>query len=109
MGVHGDLAEGENGHDGVRNYISWEDLKVDEQRLTLKRHEDVGVIVVNKYGGGHSTTVQGAVDMVPDDNQNRVKIYIYPGIYRSVITRIICMVALVLFFYQNWSFISQSM
>ncbi|XP_014502891.2 pectinesterase QRT1-like [Vigna radiata var. radiata] len=81
--VHAVLAEGENGHGGIRNYISWEDLQVDEQRLTLKRHDDVRVIIVNKYGWGHSKTVQGAVDMVPDNNKHRVKIYIYPGVYRE--------------------------
>jgi len=82
MWVHVGLSEGENGHGGIRNYISWEDLEVDEQRLTLKRHDDVRVIIVNKYGWGHSETVQGAVDMVPVNNKHRVKIYIYPGIYR---------------------------
>jgi len=101
MWVRVNLAEGENGHGGIRNYISWEDLQVDEQRLTLKRHDDVRVIVVNKYGGGHSKTVQGAVDMVPENNKHRVKIYIYPGIYRSVATCIIYMAALVMFFFQN--------
>ena len=35
---------------------------------------------------GDSTTVQGAVDMVPQNNTERVKIYIYPGIYRFAIT-----------------------
>lgn len=97
--VHAVLAEGENGHGGIRNYISWEDLQVDEQRLTLKRHDDVRVIIVNKYGWGHSKTVQGAVDMVPDNNKHRVKIYIYPGVYRSVITCIMYMLALVVFFF----------
>lgn len=71
---------GESGHGNT--YISWNDLWVDEQRLTLKSSEDGGVIVVDQHGRGHSKTVQGAVDMVPDHNTERVKIYIYPGIYR---------------------------
>ncbi|XP_019456029.1 PREDICTED: pectinesterase QRT1-like [Lupinus angustifolius] len=73
-----DLAEG-----GGRNYISWDDLKVDEQRLALKTNNEIRVIVVDQYGKGHSKTVQGAVNMVPDYNTQRVKIYIYPGIYRE--------------------------
>ena len=76
-----DLAEG----GGVRNYISWEDLQVDEQRLAVNSHNNVRVIIVNQNGGGHSKTVQGAVNMVPDNNRQRVKIFIFPGIYRSVL------------------------
>ncbi|XP_057440119.1 pectinesterase QRT1-like [Lotus japonicus] len=77
-----DLAEG--GHDNrVRSYISWEDLKVDEQSLALKSNNDVRVIMVDQHGRGHSKTVQGAVDMVPDHNTQRVKIYIFPGVYRE--------------------------
>ena len=59
-----------------KNFISWNDMKVDE-------HES-GVIVVDKNGGGDSVTVQGAIDMVPENNKQRVKIYILPGIYRFV-------------------------
>ncbi|KAJ1410785.1 Pectinesterase, catalytic [Sesbania bispinosa] len=73
-----DLAEG--GHGGVRNYISWEDLLVDGS-LAVKSNNEVRVIVVDQHGKGHSKTVQGAVDMVPDHNRQRVKIYIYPGLY----------------------------
>ena len=52
----------------------------DEQGIT----SNVGgrIIVVDQTGNGDSTTVQGAVDMVPQNNTERVKIYIYPGIYR---------------------------
>ncbi|KAE9614744.1 putative pectinesterase [Lupinus albus] len=75
-----DLAEGD-----ARNYISWEDLQVDERRLELKSHDEFKVIVVDQHGKGHSKTVQGAVDMVPNHNTQRVKIYIYPGVYRSVV------------------------
>ncbi|KAF1868576.1 hypothetical protein Lal_00036014 [Lupinus albus] len=73
-----DLAEGD-----ARNYISWEDLQVDERRLELKSHDEFKVIVVDQHGKGHSKTVQGAVDMVPNHNTQRVKIYIYPGVYRE--------------------------
>ncbi|XP_027333569.1 pectinesterase QRT1-like [Abrus precatorius] len=83
MWVQVDLAEGSNGHGVVRDYISWEDLQVDEQRLTLKSNNEVRVIIVDQNGKGHSKTVQGAVDLVPDNNRKRVKIYIYPGIYRE--------------------------
>ncbi|KAL0301077.1 UNVERIFIED_CONTAM: Pectinesterase QRT1 [Sesamum radiatum] len=55
------------------NYITWDDLKVD----SLSN----GVIVVDKSGGGDSDTVQGAVDMVPENNAQRVKIHILPGVY----------------------------
>lgn len=68
---------------GTRNYISWDDLQVDEQRLAFKSNNEVRVIVVDQHGKGHSKTVQGAVDMVPNHNTQRVKIYIYPGIYRE--------------------------
>ncbi|XP_028768477.1 pectinesterase QRT1-like [Neltuma alba] len=67
----------------VSNYISWKDLWVDEQRLTRDPIDDSRVIVVDQHGRGHSRTVQGAVDMVPDNNSERIKIYIYPGIYRE--------------------------
>lgn len=70
-----------------KNYISWEDLKVDEQKDLRtdsgEEYNGVGrVIVVDKHGGGNSRTVQGAIDMVPEHNTQRVKIYILPGIYR---------------------------
>ncbi|XP_073221162.1 pectinesterase QRT1 [Cicer arietinum] len=84
MWVEVDLVEGGKGG-GVRNYISWEDLMVDEQRLVLKKsnnNKEFRVIVVDHNGHGHSKTVQGAVDLVPDWNKHRIKIYIYPGIYR---------------------------
>ncbi|KAI3456827.1 hypothetical protein Pfo_013490 [Paulownia fortunei] len=67
-----------------RNYITWNDLKMDHRRLPLR---DVGnqnkVIVVDKNGRGDSVTVQGAVDMVPENNVDRVKIHILPGVYRE--------------------------
>ena len=70
-------------HGHVRNYITWDDMMVDENKLSSKSSGNEGrVIVVDQYGRGHSRTVQGAVNMVLDDNSKRVKIYIYPGTYR---------------------------
>ncbi|XLU63228.1 hypothetical protein S245_022437 [Arachis hypogaea] len=69
--------------DNVKSYISWEDLEVGEESLELRSKKEVRVIVVDQHGKGHSKTVQGAVNMVPDHNKERVKIYIYPGTYRE--------------------------
>ena len=68
----------DSGH--ARNFITWDDLMVDEHSLSY----NVGcrVIVVDQGGNGDSTTIQGAVDMVQENNTERVKIYIYPGTYR---------------------------
>ncbi|KAG7957864.1 hypothetical protein I3843_11G196700 [Carya illinoinensis] len=70
-----------------KNYISWEDLKVDEHEAGLNTrdatYEQSRIIMVDKNGGGDSLTVQGAVDMVPELNTQRVKIFIHPGIYRE--------------------------
>uniref|UniRef100_A0A2N9FA95 Pectinesterase n=1 Tax=Fagus sylvatica TaxID=28930 RepID=A0A2N9FA95_FAGSY len=74
------------GEDYAKNYISWDDMKVGDHKAGLNtRHEYEGsrVIVVDQNGGGDSFTVQGAVDMVPEQNTKRVKIYIHPGIYRE--------------------------
>ncbi|KAG8365143.1 hypothetical protein BUALT_Bualt18G0073700 [Buddleja alternifolia] len=66
----------------TRNYITWNDLTVEDKTFHSK---DIGnqkkVIVVDKNGGGDSVTVQGAVDMVPQNNAERVKIHIRPGVY----------------------------
>ncbi|XWS11340.1 hypothetical protein CRYUN_Cryun38cG0075500 [Craigia yunnanensis] len=70
-----------------KNFISWDDMKVDEYktRLSISRvdYNQSRVIVVDKNGGGDSVTVQGAIDMVPENNKQRVKIYILPGVYRE--------------------------
>uniref|UniRef100_A0A7N2R8H9 Pectinesterase n=2 Tax=Quercus lobata TaxID=97700 RepID=A0A7N2R8H9_QUELO len=74
------------GESFAENYISWDDMKVDEHEAGLNtRYEYKGrrIIVVDKNGWGDSHTVQGAVDMVPEHNTERVKIYIHPGIYRE--------------------------
>ncbi|KAK4420833.1 Pectinesterase QRT1 [Sesamum alatum] len=62
------------------NYIRWDDLEVDDCGGETSSNR---VIVVDKNGGGDSVTVQAAVDMVPDNNPHRVKIHIFPGVYRE--------------------------
>lgn len=74
------LLAAENGVGGIKKHlITWKDFEVED-------FLDWGdpIIVVRQDGLGDSTTVQGAVDMVPIDNHRRVKIYIYPGIFRYV-------------------------
>ncbi|KAK6229844.1 Pectinesterase [Theobroma cacao] len=70
-----------------KNFISWDDMKVDEHNLARVSsrvdYNQSRVIVVDKNGGGDSVTVQGAIDMVSEGNKHRVKIYILPGIYRE--------------------------
>ncbi|CAN6994513.1 unnamed protein product [Brassica oleracea var. botrytis] len=99
LGTSGLLQNDDKGNE-LRRYISWEDLSVVEdvrRERSLKHDNGVSreylapsnaedgsrVIVVEKNGRGDSVTVQGAVDMVPDSNSQRVKIYILPGIYRE--------------------------
>ncbi|KAH6778628.1 Pectin lyase-like superfamily protein [Perilla frutescens var. hirtella] len=67
-----------------RDFITWEDLKLHDQSATLDNGGDRSrVIVVDQNGGGDSVTVQGAIDLVPENNLQRVKIHILPGIYRE--------------------------
>ncbi|XP_058068865.1 pectinesterase QRT1 [Magnolia sinica] len=68
-----------------QNFISWRDLSMDKYlgKLNLNNKAQGRVIVVAKDGTGDSRTVQGAVDLVPDGNKERVKIFILPGIYRE--------------------------
>lgn len=40
------------------------------------------VIVVDKSGGGNFQTVQAAIDSVPPNNNQWIKIRINPGVYR---------------------------
>lgn len=88
--------------EGWDNVISWDDMKLDEhdymmvsRRMRRYDHkwdfvalENDGdrnrnqFIVVDGNGRGDSATVQGAIDMVPESNSQRVKIYVLPGIYR---------------------------
>ncbi|KAF2305577.1 hypothetical protein GH714_006864 [Hevea brasiliensis] len=70
----------------MKAFITWDDMKVDEGRARLSSRDNYNrsrVIVVDKNGGGDSLTVQGAIDMVPENNIGRVKIYVLPGIYRE--------------------------
>lgn len=79
------------------DYITWNDFKMDHHHNHHHHHhhhrhhhsctnKDLSnprkVIVVDKDGFGDSITVQGAVDMVPENNAQRVKIHIRPGLYR---------------------------
>ncbi|KAL5735682.1 hypothetical protein ACOSP7_030139 [Xanthoceras sorbifolium] len=74
-------------------FISWDDMKVNythqqqqHKEAELSSGDDSNhtrVIIVDKNGRGDSLTVQGAVDMIPQNNSQRVKIYIFPGIYRE--------------------------
>ncbi|CAA0832447.1 Pectinesterase QRT1 [Striga hermonthica] len=73
-----------------RNYITWRDLKMEGPPRNFPLRDIGGnynrnklVIVVDKYGRGDSFTVQGAVDMVPENNVQRVKIHILAGVYRE--------------------------
>ncbi|KAL9444655.1 hypothetical protein AB3S75_017777 [Citrus x aurantiifolia] len=83
------LSQHEAAYGYRRNFITWDDLKVDWQKAWLDTIESVNrtrLIIVDKNGGGHSSTVQGAVDLVPENNSERVKIYILPGVYREKVT-----------------------
>lgn len=64
-------------------FISWDDMRPPWAFSgSSEGDEGIRVIVVSPDGGGDSTTVQGAVDLVPHGNQKRVKIVILPGIYK---------------------------
>ncbi|XP_042477641.1 pectinesterase QRT1-like [Macadamia integrifolia] len=71
--------------DSSNYYITWKAFSIDGVNLT-QGYENSHVIVVAKDGSGDSLTVQGAVDMVPSNNKERVKIFIQPGIYRERVT-----------------------
>ncbi|XP_075079221.1 pectinesterase QRT1-like [Nicotiana tabacum] len=70
----------------AQRYITWDDIKVDYNSLDLtneRSRKSQGVIVVDQHGNGDSITAQGAVDMVPLHNSQRVRIFIRPGTYRD--------------------------
>ncbi|KAK6154471.1 hypothetical protein DH2020_008719 [Rehmannia glutinosa] len=69
-----------NGDNDTKDYITWDDLTVGTNGFRV-RDNVKKVIVVDQNGGGDSETVQGAVDMVPVNNADRVKIHILPGVY----------------------------
>lgn len=85
FGVVGIVKSEGEGED--KNYITWDDMQVDGVGIWMSLRERFyngsRIIVVDKKGVGNSVTVQGAVDMVPEFNTVRVKIYILPGIYRE--------------------------
>ncbi|XP_077217537.1 pectinesterase QRT1-like [Tasmannia lanceolata] len=66
-------------------FISWDDLGMEKNfgKLSFNNKVKGRVIVVAKDGTGDSKTVQGAIDLVPNYNAERVKIFIQPGIYRE--------------------------
>nr|XP_009411137.2 PREDICTED: pectinesterase QRT1 [Musa acuminata subsp. malaccensis] len=68
-----------------QDFISWDDLSVEKYTRTMDAVDGdaTRVILVSKDGTGDSRTVQGAVDMIPDGNKERVKILINPGVYRE--------------------------
>ncbi|KAF6145062.1 hypothetical protein GIB67_013413 [Kingdonia uniflora] len=72
----------------ARKYISWKDMDVDwrydeKHGGVLKNGRSDQVIVVDKNGHGNTTTVQGAVNLVPEGNNKRIKIFINAGTYRE--------------------------
>lgn len=69
----------------AQRYVTWDDIKMDFGTLDLtdeNSRKSKGVIVVDSSGNGDAVTVQGAINMVPDYNSQRIKILIRPGIYR---------------------------
>jgi pectinesterase len=77
--------------EGGDAFIAWDDLSIPSSAaVTVGLGKAAGgaaptTIVVAQDGTGHSRTVQGAVDMVPDANTRRVKILVRPGVYRCVV------------------------
>lgn len=66
-------------------YVTWDDIKVNSNALDLNEEgyiKSQRVIVVDQNGNGDSVTVQGAIDTVPINNSDRIKIFIRPAIYR---------------------------
>ncbi|KAG0460223.1 hypothetical protein HPP92_023351 [Vanilla planifolia] len=68
-----------------QSFVSWSDIRMEEHyaNSNLIDGRRSRVIRVSKDGTGNSTTIQGAVDMVPVGNKERTKIYISQGVYRS--------------------------
>lgn len=71
-----------------RGIITWDDLKLNDGHsasLGVGAADRSRLIVVSKDGRRDSLTVQGAIDLVPENNIQRVKIHIRPGVYRFLI------------------------
>jgi pectinesterase len=84
MALHTGLSHGNQSS----HFITWEDLSIEKysSQIGVSKDQTGGrIIVVSKDGHGNSRTVQGAINMVPDGNSERVKIIIYPGVYRQVL------------------------
>ncbi|XP_054819072.1 pectinesterase QRT1-like [Prosopis cineraria] len=64
-----------------KGYIEWQDFVVTPADLRKGR-----VIVVDKSGTGDSTTIQGALNLIPDSYNARIKIVINPGIYDEILS-----------------------
>lgn len=79
--------------------ISWNDLVLNDRVSSESESLRNRVISVSKDGNGDSVTVQGAVDLVPHGNNQRVKIFISPGVYRLVIAVIIIIIIFVTFLF----------
>ncbi|KAI3943436.1 hypothetical protein MKW92_045508 [Papaver armeniacum] len=60
-------------------FITWKDCN-------LESGSDMLVITVAQNGSGDSTTLQEAIDMIPENNEQRVKIIINPGTYREKVS-----------------------
>ncbi|KAI3952060.1 hypothetical protein MKW92_010971 [Papaver armeniacum] len=60
-------------------FITWKDCNLESGR-------DMLVITVAQNGSGDSTSLQAAIDMIPENNEHRVKIIINPGIYREKVS-----------------------
>ncbi|XP_038983541.1 pectinesterase QRT1 isoform X1 [Phoenix dactylifera] len=68
-----------------KDFISWDDFSAENYSGNFNFNDGAHsrVILVSQDGSGDSKTVQGAVNMVPDGNRERVKIFISPGVYRE--------------------------
>lgn len=62
--------------DGPGKFITWDDLTIGNSTSQVVNQVQVGtrIIVVSQDGSGNSKTVQGAIDIVPHGNSERIKI-----------------------------------
>ncbi|KAI9092464.1 hypothetical protein K1719_027592 [Acacia pycnantha] len=64
-----------------KRYIEWEDFVVTDDDSSKGR-----VITIDQTGTGDSTTIQGALDRIPNSYEARIKIVINPGTYKEIIS-----------------------